>query len=217
VGQHRNLLVAVHDIPAQRHPGPQVVVPAGAKEFFPSPAPGDETLDPRTLAVFRRASFDEVVQEGHWTFGRKGAGYVALWSRQPTTWSKDGVFGGEGLVAPGHRNTWICQLGREKLDGPFTTWRARIAAARVTATDTTVDYRAPGIGPVRFGWDGPLRVGGKTIALSGYPRFDNPSTTPASGQGRYVIKGAGHRLVIDFKTDEHRDEAPSPRLSTEGK
>jgi len=207
VGQHRNLLFAVHDIPADRYPGPKVVVPPGAKEFVPSPAPGDEALAPRTLAVFRRASFDEVVQEGGWTFGRKGAGYVALWSRLPTTWTKDGVFGGEGLVAEGRQNIWICQLGREKTDGAFAAWRKRIAAAAVAATETAVKYRAPGLGEASFGWEGPLRIAGKEIPLGGHPRFDNPYVKTAHGQDRYVIAAPGHRLVIDFRTGEHREES----------
>ena len=87
----------------------------------------------------------------------------------------------------------------------------------MSATDTTVDYKAPGIGQARFGWQGPLRIDGKNIPLSGYARFDNPYTTTAYGQGRYVIRGAGHRLVIDFKTGEYRDEAPRAQLSTEVK
>jgi len=207
VGQHKNLLFAIHDIPTEPYPGPKVVVPPDAKEFLPSPAPAEETFDPRTLAVFRRSAFDEVVQEKGWTFGRKGAGYVALWSRQPTTWSRDSVFGGEGLVAEGRKNVWICQLGRQKVDGPFDKWRARIAAARVVATDTTVKYRAPGLGEASFGWEGPLRVGGRTIPLADYARFDNPYVKTAYGQDRYVIAGGGRRLVIDFKTGEHRDEA----------
>ena len=33
--------------------------------------------------------FDEVVQKGSWTFGRKGAAYVALWSRNKTSWASD--------------------------------------------------------------------------------------------------------------------------------
>jgi hypothetical protein len=207
VGQHKNLLFVVHDIPGEPYPGPKVVVPPDVKQFRPSPAPSEETFAPHTVAVFRRSAFDEVVQEGNWTFGRKGAGYVALWSRQPTTWSKDGVFGGEGLVAEGRKNIWICQLGREKLDGTFDQWRARIAAAKVVATDTTVKYRAPGLGDASFGWEGPLRVGGRTIPLGNYPRFDNPYVKTAYGQDRYVIAGGGHRLVIDFKRNEHRDQA----------
>jgi hypothetical protein len=207
VGQHKNLLFVVHDIPTEPYPGPKVVVPPDVGEFKPSPAPSEEKFAPHTAAVFRRAAFDQVVQDKGWTFGRKGKGYVALWSRQPTTWSTDAIFGGEGLIADGRKNIWICQLGREKVDGPFDQWRARIAAAKVAATDTTVKYVAPGLGDASFGWEGPLRVGGKTIPLAGYPRFDNPYVKTEYGKDRYVITGGGRRLVIDFKTSEHRDEA----------
>jgi hypothetical protein len=75
------------------------------------------------------------------------------------------------------------------------------------ATDTTVKYRAPGLGDASFGWEGPLRVGGRSIPLGNYPRFDNPYVKTAYGQDRYVIAGGGHRLVIDFKRNEHRDQA----------
>jgi hypothetical protein len=207
VGQHKNLLFVVHDVPAEPYPGPKVIVPPDAKEFRPSPGPGEETFAPHTVAVFRRAAFDEVVQQSGWTFGRKGKGYVALWSRQPTIWSKDGVFGGEGLVAEGRKNIWICQLGREKTDGSFAKWRARIVAAKVVATDTAVKYQAPGLGDASFGWEGPLRVGGRTIPLGGYPRFENPYVKTDYGRDRYVITGGGRRLVIDFKAGEHRDLA----------
>jgi hypothetical protein len=206
VGQHKNLLFVVHDIPTEPFPGPKVVVPPDVGEFRPSPAPSEETFAPHTVAVFRRAAFDEVVQDKGWTFGRKGKGYVALWSRQPTTWSKDGVFAGEGLVAEGRKNVWICHLGREKVDGPFDKWRERIAAAKVVATDATVKYKAPDLGDASFGWEGPLRVGGRTIPLGDYPRFDNPYVKTAYGQDRYVIAGGGHRLVIDFKKGEHFEQ-----------
>jgi hypothetical protein len=96
-------------------------------------------------------------------------------------------------------------MGRQKVDGPFDKWRARIAAAPVDAADTTVKYRAPGLGAASFGWEGPLRVGGRSIPLGDYRRFDNPYVKTDYGQDRYVIKGGGHRLVIDFKTGEHRD------------
>jgi hypothetical protein len=62
VGQHKNLLFVVHDIPTEPYPGPKVVVPPDVGEFRPSPAPSEETFAPHTVAVFRRASFDEVVQ-----------------------------------------------------------------------------------------------------------------------------------------------------------
>ena len=39
-----------------------------------------------THAYFPQEHFDEVVATGGWTFGRKGDGYVALWSWRPVHW-----------------------------------------------------------------------------------------------------------------------------------
>jgi hypothetical protein len=208
--QHRNLLVALYDVPSERLPGPRTVIPAGAGgDAMPSPAPSEESLDPRTLAVFRRDSFDEVRQEGNWTFGRKGQAYVALWSRAPVTWSDKGVFGGEGLVAPGRKNVWLCQLGRAATDGPFEPWTRRLSAAPLSATESSIRYSAPGLGDVSFGWDGPFTVGGQEIPLQGAHRFDNPYLKALWGQSRYDIRHAGHRLLIDFARNQHRETLPA--------
>lgn len=204
--QHRNVLVAVYEVPNERLPGPKTVIPPEAGgDAMPSPAPSEESLDPRTLAVFRRATFDEVTQVNHWTFGRKGQGYVALWSEAPVTWSPSGVFGGEGLVAAARRNVWVCQLGRQSVDGPFKEWTARIAAARIVASDSSVSYAAPGVGQVAFAWEGPLRVDGREIPLHDYARFDNPYARVPWGQGRYEIAHAGQKLVIDFARNVHQE------------
>ncbi len=209
--QYRNVLVAIYDIPAERPPGPKTVFPADAVgDAVPSPSPSEERLDPRTLAVFRRGALDEVLQDGGWTFGRKGQGYVALWSRAATTWSADAVLGGEGLVAPGRKHVWICQLGREKVDGPFKAWAARIAGAALKSSDSDVTYTAPGVGQIAFGWDGPLRVDGKVVPLGDHPRFDNPYTRVAYGRPRYDLTHAGYRLVIDFSRDIYQETLPRP-------
>jgi hypothetical protein len=119
VAQHRNLLVAIYDIPAERPPGPPTAFPPDALgDAVPSPAPSEEPLAAHTLAVFRREAFDEVVQAGGWTFGRKGKGYLALWSRVPTTWSTGDVFGGDGLIAQGLQHVWVCQLGSSPASSP---------------------------------------------------------------------------------------------------
>jgi hypothetical protein len=210
--QHRNVLVALYDVPAERLPGPKTIIPAEAGgDAMPSPAPSEETLDPRTLASFRRGTFDEVSQAGGWTFGRKGQAYVALWSKAPVNWSASGVFGAEGLVAAGRKNVWVCQLGRQAVDGPFAEWSRRIAAAALTATDSSVKYVAPGVGEVAFGWAGPLKVNGREVPLHGYARFDNPYAKVAWGQGRYEIAHAGRKLVIDFGQDLHEEKAGTSR------
>lgn len=211
-GQHRNLLVAMYRVPEKRPPGPKTILPKDAGgDAVPSPAPSEEPLLPYTVAIFRRTAFDEVVEKNGWTFGQYGHAYLALWSEKKAEWSADGVVDGEGLIAQGRENTWICQLGREEVDGPFDKWVARIAAAPVSVKGDKVSYRAPGLGQVSFGWQAPLRVGGKNIPLSDYPRFDNPYTRAPYGKGRYVIRHAGHQLTIDFAKNQHQERIPKRR------
>ena len=209
VAQHRNLLVALYDIPAERPPGPRTVFPPDALgDAVPSPAPSEEPLAAHTLAVFRRETFDEVIQQNGWTFGRKGQAYVALWSRVPTTWSTGDVFGGDGLIAAGLQHVWICQLGREKVDGPFRSWARRVSSAPLQVTAGAVSYVAPGVGHVAFGWEGPFRVDGQEVPLGNFDRFDNPYTRVPYGRTRYDLTHAGHRLLIDFARDIHRETSP---------
>jgi len=199
--QYRNLLIALYDIPAAPMPGPATVVPAEAGgNAMPSPGPAQEELLDYTVAVLRRAAFDEVVECKGWVLARKDKGYVALRSQQPVRWSADGVLQGEGLIAQGRRNIWLCQMGREAVDGPFGTWVERIAAAPLTFGDRTVAYQAPGIGQVQFAWEGPLTVNAEVVMLDSYPRFGNPYCQAVFGEGRYEIAHDGERLGIDFPT-----------------
>ncbi len=215
--QHRNVLVAIYDLPADRPPGPRTVLPPDAvDDAVPSLAPSEEPLVLRTRAMFRRESFDEVVQAGGWTFGRKGQGYLALWSRLPTTWSPGDGLGGDGLVAQGRHHVWVCQMGREKVDGSFAVFVHRILAAPIRATNRSVRYGAPGVGLVTFDWDGPLRVDGTVIPQGDHPRFDNPYTRVAYGRSRYDLVHAGHRLLIDFSRDLRRETLPSARPAVSG-
>jgi hypothetical protein len=134
---------------------------------------------------------------------------VALWSKAPVAWFPTAVFGGEGLVAAGRKNAWICQLGRQAKDGPFAEWTKSIAAAPLNATETSVKYTAPGAGLVELAWDGPLKVDGREVALHDYARFENPYTRTPWGQARYQIAHAGRELIIDFARGQHVDRAAS--------
>ena len=206
--QHKNLLIALYNIPDAPLPGPETVLPPDAGgNAMPSPGPSQEELLPYTVAVFPRSAFDEVAEDAGWVFARKGRGYVALRSQQPVTWTPNGVLQGEGLIAQGRRNAWVCQLGREAADGPFSAWCSRIAAAPLAFEDLSVCYQAPGLGEARFAWDGPFTVAGKDIPLQGYARFDNPYCHAEYESARYDISFGGRRLVIDFNTGERREHA----------
>jgi hypothetical protein len=206
--QHNNLLIAIYDIPERPLPGPTTIVPPEAGgNAMPSPAPSEEELLPYTVAIFRRAVFDEVIEQAGWIFGRKDRGYIALRSQQPVRWTADGVLRGEGLIADGRRNVWICQLGCAVDDGQFAAWAARIAAAPLAWNDRAVRYDAPGIGRAEFAWEGPLTVDGHPIRLGDHGRFENPYCFSEHGCGRYEIAFRQHRLIIDFPAGMRQEHA----------
>ena len=99
-----------------------------------------------THAFFPQDRFDEVVRQDGWTFGRKGDGYVALWSWRPTEWVPfDGsVERPDGVTSPwelkaagGSDNVWINQVGRATdFGGSADPFAAFIDA--VTAEDPVV-------------------------------------------------------------------------------
>ena len=113
-------------------------------------------------------------------------------------WSAKGVLDGDGLIANGRKNIWICQLGRLAVDGPFQAWAENVAAASVTYDGLSVRYRPPGMGEARVSWDEPLTIGGVVVPTSGYPRFDNPYCRSEWGSGRYQIRFKTQSLSLDF-------------------
>jgi len=207
--QVRNVLVAIYDVPTEPLPGePTRFPPEAAGNDMPSPGPCEEILLPYTVAVLRRRAFDEVTEQAGWILARAGNGYLALRSRQPVRWTADGVLQGEGLIAEGRQNIWICQMGRLAVDGPFVDWCARIAAAEVAYGENAVEYAAPGLGRVRFAWEGPLTVDGASVPLSGYDRFDNPYCHASYGSGAYAVVYGDYRLALDFRTGVRSETVP---------
>ena len=113
-----------------------------------------------THAWLDAGAFDETQERGGWIFARRGQGYLALTARNGLRREAPGE-----LVSPGLRNIWICQTGREAVDGPFERFIAQVSGARLTWRGLGVCYAAPGLGELRFGWRGPLRLDGKPIDL----------------------------------------------------
>jgi hypothetical protein len=167
--QHENVLVCVHH------------------------APTDDPF-PFSHAYFPRAAFDEVEARGHWTFGRKGDGYVALYSQTPAR-----AVGEDELRADAPSNVWLCEMGDAARWGSFAAFVDAVSAAPVAhPAPLAVVYGSPFQGEVRFGWTGPLTVAGEEVPLSGYPRFDNPYCRTAFGETRYVVRHGGQELTWDF-------------------
>ncbi len=174
-----------------------------------------------THAYFPHAHFDEVIQAGSWTFGRKGDGYVALYSLLPTEWrsGQPEVFENASLpfdlVAPGSaENVWIIECGSASQWGSFAAFRAAIENAAITVDPVpdqrgdgmpdgyAVVYESPSQGVMEFDWHGPLVVAGLEVPIAEYPRYDNPFVQTPFGSDRYEIEYDAYRLVLDFATNE---------------
>jgi hypothetical protein len=182
-------------------------------QYVPVAAPLDvlSSYRPYTHAYFPQEQFDEVVQDGHWTFGRKGSGYVALFSWRDTQWQAydPALVATRGMSEPfdlrapgGPQNVWIVECGSQSEWGSFADFRAAILAADLTVTPLEgaalpegvsngpvfdVVYHSPSQGVMEFGWEGPLRVDGEVVPIDGYPRMENRfGSTPFDHQTTFL-------------------------------
>jgi hypothetical protein len=223
-GQHRNLAIAIY--------APQ----------YKQPLPGYGYRQ-ETHAYFPVAHFDEVVQEGGWTFGRKDDGYVALWSFRPTSWrgGQPEVFQNGGLdfdlvAEGGATNVWVVECGSAGEWGDFAAFRGAFLAPpdpmnpmapRVGVVGPLPDaggdglpdgfdvaYVSPSQGLVTFGWTAPLVVDGQEVPLAGTKRFDNPYVQVEFDDTRYEVSDGEFSLLLDFDSDTREASAP-PELRDE--
>jgi hypothetical protein len=170
-----------------------------------------------THAWFPKFAFDEVVEVGGWVVGRKGDGYVGLRSMLPARWHEPdprvlrevyrfdeaararAAASAYELFAPGHANVWVCELGSRPQSGDFAAFVARLSAAALEGDWQRVVYASPSLGPVEFGWTGPLQVGGRTVPLRTQWRIDSPYARTRFGDRRYDIRAGDRALRLDFE------------------
>jgi hypothetical protein len=181
--QYRNVSVIVYNTPLR------VTVGEKSRKFF-------------THAFFPRHAFDEVRDQGHWTFGRKGDGYLALYSRNKTKWVNKGDWAGRELKAGGLKNVWICEMGRASEDGAFDDFVKAVSSAKISHKGLSVTYDSPSLGPVEFGWTGPFEVDGRRVPLKREMRYDNPFVKAERFSQRIEIHAGGDSLVLDFEKGE---------------
>jgi len=177
-----------------------------------------------THAWLPRDKFDQVIERGGWVFARKGAGYLALRSQNPCFWrekaqkqgkpsrknlsARDALMyprledEGRELLSDGARNIWVCQLGREADDGPFSAFVEKILSAELVFRDMNVRFRSPGNGLVSFGWQGPLTVDGVEIPLKDYRRYDNPFVQADFNSDEINVTAGEHKLSLNWSNGE---------------
>ncbi len=151
-----------------------------------------------TQAYFPRWAFNEVVQQGGWTFGRRLDSYVALYSFNPTEW-EDGIF----LTSQGKKNVYIVELGSVEDYGTFENFTSSILATKVEVIHLPVGYSVKYVSPiqglVKVKWDGPMTVNGAQVDLGSYARFDNDFCFQDFDTLKTTIQYATMTLVLDFE------------------
>ena len=185
------------------------------------------SYEPYTHAYFPTEKFDQVVQRDGWTIGRKGDGYIALWSERPTTWRQHGpadfthgLTKDFDLVAEGGPDdVWITEVGNASDYESFDAFVAAITASKPTVAvgahqggagsddGATVTYDSPSQGPITYGWQPkagtdalpPLTVKGKPVDLHPTEKaWDSPWATADWDSQRYHAEAGGATLDLDF-------------------
>jgi len=163
---------------------------------------------PYSHAYFPTRAFDELEQHGGWTCGRKGSGYVALYSAEPTQWARSGQWAGSELVAYAPRNAWICVVGNAAEHGSFAQFVDAVSQARLDTQGSGqgapgdpfhVEYEAPGLGTLRLDWKQPATLDGQPLPTQ-HPRFENPYSSTPWGAPTIAIEHGGLRLDLDRTT-----------------
>jgi len=169
-----------------------------------------------THAWLPRDQFDEVIEKQGWIFARRKKGYLALYSQHPYFWNTETLniedlhirkesddFNRE-VIVPGKKNIWICQMGREKVDGSFETFIHTMLNSKLILNGLNVEFYSPGNGVVSFGWDTPLTLDGKIVQVADYPRYDNPYVQTKKYPNEILIQAQGKELYLNWETGVRR-------------
>ncbi|MFX0010152.1 MAG: hypothetical protein ACFE9R_07550 [Candidatus Hermodarchaeota archaeon] len=151
-----------------------------------------------TQAYFPQWAFNEVVQQGKWTFGRRLDSYIAFYSDEPQAWEND-IY----LTSQGKKNVYVVELGSVDDYGSFDNFMSSILAARVSVRHLnvgySVEYVSPTQGLVKVAWDGPMTVNGTQVDLGPYARFDNEFCFQAFDSLKTTIQFGTMTLDLDFE------------------
>lgn len=182
----------------------------------------------RTHAWFPRGEFDEfdrrrgsnlhgaygVTSDGTWIFGRKGDGYVALYSNEgfgngPDDW----------VAAGSWTNVFVCQVGNAAEFGSFQAFKDQVTRARIyvhyprlwDSSPVYCGYDIPGgKGRLELHYGGQPRLNGQVMSVHDFPRYDNPYAYVPWGMPSYAIRHRGFEL-IHFRDARN---AQDPRADT---
>lgn len=193
-------------LPRVAHLG-RTLVAVYAPQYPPLPLGGSSGYgfgyEPYTHAFFPTERFDAVVETDGWVIGRRGDGYVALWSWRPARWREydpateftRGLTGRFDLVARGGAdNVWVTEVGRAtdfpSAPDPFAAFVDAVRAARPAVRPYSGSrpchplLSSPGAFCFHWPWDG-LTVEYRSPAEGGVAF----GYTPRYGRQPFVVDG----------------------------
>ena len=174
VAQHRDLLIALHSLPANDESGYTCV-------FFPTTA------------------FEEHQVGKQWVFAAKGDAYIALGCSRPLTLIQDGPAALRELRAAGREAAWLCQMGTRAEHGSFADFRKWALAARFESSGLSVSYRPLGGKVVSFGWNQALCFNGEEVPLHQPNHYEGPHcVTDGWPATQMVVAYGGQAIQLDF-------------------
>ena len=127
-----------------------------------------------THAYFPLPNFDDFFFRERWVFLRKGDGYLALAAAQGTQFMHQGQGAYRELRSNGLQNTWIAQLGSQKLDGTFADFGKKMMALDLNWLPLGVQMKTLRNEEVQFEWQGPLLIDGQPVSSRGDLHIENP-------------------------------------------
>jgi hypothetical protein len=127
-----------------------------------------------THAFFPVYAFDEHNFSQGWAFARKGKGYLALTSARGFELNKRGPDGYRELRSYGCKNVWICQMGREALDGTFDDFQHKITRLPLAFKDLAVNMTSLRGEDLSFSWQDTFRINQAEQSITGFKHMEDP-------------------------------------------
>jgi len=199
VAQYRHVLMALHRIPD---------------------APD---LTPATHVYFPKWAFDEVRECGRWVFGRKGDGYLAVYSHQSAHWrdpdpavverihrfdshaQQTALASPYDWYAPGDFNVIVCEMGNPSSHGTFSKFVSMLVQSSVIVHSVDeIIYASPSLGQIMFGWSADFRVNGSSIPLRSDHRLHSPFGRVRFGDTVFRLEYEGFSHEFDPLSGQRR-------------
>ena len=152
-----------------------------------------------THAFFPCAMFDAWHLAGQWAFARYGNGYIGLWADGPLHLTRTGREAMQELRSAGLGRIWLACAGSYSEDGDFAAFQEHLQASEIQTQGLNLRWDRPQGPLLEYGWEGPMRVNGKTYAYDTDLHYANAYTHTALDDHQMQITHEGETITLDYR------------------